>query len=163
MSAGICPLFLIIMSVTTKTNSYFAYDDCLPQCKNVTTSCLITQLMDKSFDRECMKNIQHCQEQASNSAACASLDEPTIGGASLWERYKAKRPTPPTPDLSACYSKYWMLASLTQSGISSLALLAILILKISTIIKRSQYLPISNRTPDNPYQDTVESMDNEHE
>lgn len=143
-------------------NSYFSYRDCPGECRLSNKCCLIHGDGEGNFDYECFETRSDCEDLADNWNACVKKDDPTVGGSSFWKDFEKHKHQPkPEPKPAVCKEWIWKILSLIQLTVSLLMIGIYVSLKITTVFRRRTYNMLTNTSPDNPYQTTVENINPE--
>ena len=155
------------MSCAAGSVGYFQYGDCDVSCQRANVSCTISEVSFDYFPCDCIESDNACMDLANDDVVCLRKGREAIGGKNIWRDYQKHMSTtttarPPTtttqkPDHHAAFN----LTTLTLSIV--FGVLSILNLSIHVIQflrrGRSTHQPYTRiRTPDNPYQDTVEEV-----
>ena len=149
------------------TAAFFTYDDCDDTCKEEFVSCTISEETKKFFLCHCIKSELACELQAIPVVVCLRPGvAPALGGAKIWNDFEKRnsstttsRPSPAPPPSPVGKRIFWkvLLSSSTLIIILIfLPFLTILSFMLRRKIQRRQYSEI--RDSDNPYQSTIESL-----
>ena len=161
-------IFLLsVMSCAAGSVGYFLYGDCDVSCQHANVSCTISEVSPYYFPCDCIENDNACLDLASDDVVCLRKDKEVSGGKNIWRDYQKHMSTTTTarplttttrkPDHHAGIN----LTTLTLSvvfGVSSFLSLSIHAVQLFQKRRSTNQSYERIRTPDNPYQDTIEEV-----
>ena len=83
----------------SRSDAYFSYEDCNPDCIHYKACCTIQEITPDYFPSRCTDTEETCREVASPQVVCIRPDDIPLGGSEIWpkdDEWKHKHHHPST-------------------------------------------------------------------